>query len=65
MPAQGSRVPAWGRICRPGNVDVDPGQSNAGPSKLMLAREVQEDANCSEAMSMSSPRADEEDPVRM
>jgi hypothetical protein len=65
MPARGSRVPARGRICRPGNVDVDPGQPYAGPGELMSAREAEEDLQCSEAMLMSSPRADEEDPVWM
>jgi hypothetical protein len=31
----------------------------------MLAREAEEDLKCLEAMLMSSPQADEEDPVRM
>jgi hypothetical protein len=56
---------ARGRICRPGNVDVDPRQPNAGPGELMSAQEADEDLKCSKAMLMSSPRADEEDPVRM
>jgi hypothetical protein len=29
---------ARGRICWPGNVDVDPGQPNAGPGELMSAQ---------------------------
>jgi hypothetical protein len=58
-------VPAQGRICWPENVDVDPGQPNAGPGELMSAREAEEDLKCSEAMLMSSPRADDEDFVRM
>jgi hypothetical protein len=65
MPARGSRVPARGRICQPGNVEVDPRQPNVGPGELMSAREAEEDLQCLEAMLMSSPRADEEDPVRM
>jgi hypothetical protein len=65
MLARGSRVPAQGRICWPGNADVDPGQPNAGPGELMSAREDEEDPKCSEAVLMSSPRADKEDPVRM
>jgi hypothetical protein len=51
--------------CRPGDADVDPGQPYAGPGKLTSAREAKEDLQCSEVMMMSSPRADEEDPVRM
>jgi hypothetical protein len=50
---------------RPGDADVDPGQPYAGPGELRSARETEEDLQCSEAMLMSSPRADEEDPVRM
>jgi hypothetical protein len=65
MPAGGSRVPARGRICRPGNVDVDPGQPYAGPGELMSAREDEEEPKCSEAVLMLSPRAEEEDPDRM
>jgi hypothetical protein len=51
--------------CRPGDADVDPGQPYAGPGELMSIREAEEDLQCSEAMLMSSPRADDEDPVRM
>jgi hypothetical protein len=51
--------------CRPGNADVDPGQPYAGPGELMSAREAEEDLKCSEAVLMSSPRADEEDPIQM
>jgi hypothetical protein len=51
--------------CRPRDADVDPGQPYAGPGELMSAREDEEDLQCSEAMLMSSPRADEEDPIRM
>jgi hypothetical protein len=56
---------ACGRICRPGYADVDPGRSYAGPGELMSAWEAEEDLQCSEAMLMSSPRADEEDLARM
>jgi hypothetical protein len=31
----------------------------------MSAREAEEDPQCSKAMLMSSPQADEEDPIRM
>jgi hypothetical protein len=58
-------MPARGRICRLGNVDVDLGQLYAGPGELMSAQEDEEDLQCSEAMLMLSPRADEEDPIRM
>jgi hypothetical protein len=51
--------------CRTGDADADPGQPYAGPGELMSARENEEDLQCSEAMLMMSPRADEEDPVRM
>jgi hypothetical protein len=51
--------------CRPGDADVDPGQTYAGPDELMSAREAEEDLKCSETVLMSSPRAHEEDPVRM
>jgi hypothetical protein len=51
--------------CQPGNVDVDPGQPNADLGELTSAQEAEEDSKCLEAMLMSSPRADEEDPVRM
>jgi hypothetical protein len=51
--------------CRPGDADVGPGQPYAGPGELMSAREAEEDLKCSEAILMSSPRADEEDPIRM
>jgi hypothetical protein len=58
-------MPTRGRICRPRNVDVDPGRPNVGPGELTSAREAEEDLKCSEAMLMSSPRADEEDLVRI
>jgi hypothetical protein len=64
-PARGNRVPTRGRICRTGNVEVDPGQPYAGLGESMSARDVEEDLRCSEVVLMSSPRADEEDPVRM
>jgi hypothetical protein len=51
--------------CRPGDADVDPGQPYAGLGELMSAQEAEEDLKCSEAMLMSSPRADEEDHIRM
>jgi hypothetical protein len=65
MLARGSRVPARGRICWLRNVDVDRGKLYVGPGELMSAREDEEDLQCSEAMLMLRPRADEEDPVRM
>jgi hypothetical protein len=65
IPARGSRALARGRICQPGNVDVDPGQPYAGPGESMSARDAEEDLQCSEAILMSSPRVDEEHPVRM
>jgi hypothetical protein len=34
---------ARGRICWPGNANVDPGQPSAGPGELMSAREAEED----------------------
>jgi hypothetical protein len=51
--------------CRPGDANVDLGQPYADLGELMSAREAEEDLQCSEVMLMSSPRADEEDPVRM
>jgi hypothetical protein len=51
--------------CRPGDSEVDSGQPYAGPGELTSAREAEEDLQCLEAVLMSSPRADEEDPVRM
>jgi hypothetical protein len=58
-------MPARGRIYRPGDADVDPGQPYAGPGEATSARAAKEDLKCSEAMLMSSPQADDEDPVRM
>jgi hypothetical protein len=50
---------------RPRDADVDPGHLNDDPGELMSAREAEEDLQCSEVMLMSSPRADDEDPIRM
>jgi hypothetical protein len=59
-------------ICRPEeaecwlrDADVDPGQPYADTGELTSAREAEEDMQCSEALLMSSPRGDEEDPVQM
>jgi hypothetical protein len=65
MPAGGHRALARGRICRPKNADVDPRQPYASPGELTSAQEAKEDLQYSKAVLMSSPRADEEDPVRM
>jgi hypothetical protein len=51
--------------CRPGDNNADPGQPYASPGELMSAREAEEDLQHSEVMLMSSPRADNEDPVQM